>query len=158
MRLVTIFQELSEISAKGGVSNSAFWMVMILMYINIALYLMDLYALVKKKSPGETVMIMLLPGAITVMGVALFSFFLQIPANTGLERVWTENVSPRLWVELLGLAGLFAFLWCLTWRLWQRKRENRLGVMQWIFSYSLDFPQGYFLSPHDCSSTSKVSI
>ncbi len=139
MRLVTIFQEISEISGEEVISNSAFLLVMILLYLNIALYLMDLYALVKKKSPGETVMIMLLPGAITVMGAALFSFFLQIPANTGLERVWTENVSPGLWAEMLGLAGLFAFLWCLTWRLWQRKRENRLRVAQWIFSYSLDF-------------------
>lgn len=151
MRLVTIFQELSEISAKGGASNSAFLLVMILMYLNIALYLMDLYALVKKRSPGETVMIMLLPGAITVMGAVLFSFFLQIPANTGLERVWTENVSPRLWVELLGLAGLFAFLWCLTWRLWQRKRENRLRVMQWIFSYSLDFLMVFLLVVVGCA-------
>ncbi|MDE6675830.1 MAG: hypothetical protein K2K19_13655, partial [Acetatifactor sp.] len=145
MRLVTIFQEISEISAEEVISNSAFLLVMILLYLNIALYLMDLYALVKKKSPGETVMIMLLPGAITVMGAAMFSFFLQIPANTGLERVWTENVSPRLWMELLGLAGLFAFLWCLTWRLWQRKRENRLRVVQWIFSYSLDFLMVFLL-------------
>lgn len=34
---------------------------------------------------------MLLPGAVTVMGAALFSLCLQIPANTGLERVWTSG-------------------------------------------------------------------
>lgn len=62
---------------------------------------------------------MLLPGAVTVMGAALFSLCLQIPANTGLERVWTENVSPRLWAELLGRAGLLdtdAVFWCLDER------------------------------------------
>lgn len=139
MRLVTLFQKINEISAGEGVNWTAFWLVMILLYLNIALYLMDLYALVKKKTQGETVMVMLLPGAITVIGAVMFSLFLQIPASAGLERLWTKAASPGLWTELLCLAGLFAFLWCLTWRLWRRKRENRFIVVQWIFSYSLDF-------------------
>lgn len=139
MQLVALFQKLNTISAGGGITQTAFWLIMILIYLNCALYLMDLYALVKKKTQGETVMVMLLPGAITVMGAVLFSLFLQIPADAGLERAWTEAVSCGLWTELLCLAGLFAFLWCLTWRLWRRKRENRLIIVQWIFSYSLDF-------------------
>lgn len=139
MRLAALFQKLSEISEDAGIIQTAFWLIMILIYLNCALYLMDLYTLVKKKTQGETIMIMLLPGTITIMGAVLFSLFLQIPANADLERAWTEAVSPGLWTELLCLAGLFAFFWCLTWRLWRRKRENRLIVVQWIFSYSLDF-------------------
>ena len=117
----------------------AFWLIMILIYFNCALYLMDLYALVKKKTQGETIMVMFLPGTITIMGTVLFSLFLQIPANADLERVWTEAVCPGLWTELLCLAGLFMALWFLTWRLWRRKRENRFAAVRWIFSYSPDF-------------------
>lgn len=84
-------------------------------------------------------MVMLLPGAIVVMGAALFALLLQIPASAELERAWVEAASPELWAELLCLAGLFALLWFLTWRFWRRKRENRLEAVQWIFSYSLDF-------------------
>lgn len=139
MRLVALFQKLSEISGDAWITQTAFWLIMILIYFNCALYLMDLYALVKKKTQGETVMIMLLPGTITIMGAVLFSLFLQIPANANLEKVWMEAAAPGLWVELLCLAGLFAFLWCVTWRLWRRKLDNRLQAVQWIFSYSLDF-------------------
>lgn len=145
MRLVALFQKLSEISGEAWITQTAFWLIMILLYFNCALYLMDLYALVKKKTQGETVMVMLLPGTITIMGAVLFSLFLQIPANADLERVWTEAAVPGLWTELLCLAGLFAFLWCLTWWLWRRKRENRFIVVQWIFSYSLDFLMVFLL-------------
>lgn len=139
MRLVALFRELIEIAEGSWITQTAFWLILILFYLNCALYLMDLYALVKKKTQGETVLVMLLPGTITVMAAVLFSLFLQIPANADLERVWLEAAAPGLWAELLCLAGLFVFLWFLTWRLWRRKRENRLIVVQWIFSYSLDF-------------------
>lgn len=139
MRLVALFQKLSEVSEGAGITQTAFWLIIILIYFNCALYLMDLYALIKKKTQGETIMVMLLPGTITVMGAVLFSLFLQIPANADLEKVWMEAAVHGLWTELLCLAGLFAFLWCLTWRLWRRKRENSFIVIQWIFSYSLDF-------------------
>ena len=139
MRLVALFRELIEIAEGSWITQTAFWLIIILINLNCALYLMDLYALVKKKTQGETVLVMLLPGTITVMAAVLFSLFLQIPANADLERVWLEAAAPGLWAELLCLAGLFAFLWFLTWRLWRRKRENRLIVVQWIFSYSLDF-------------------
>lgn len=150
MRLVTLFRELSEVAGEGA-NWSAFWLVMVLLYINIAIYLTDLYALVKKRTQGETVMVMLLPGAITVMGAVMFSFFLQIPENAGLERVWREAAEPGLWAELLCLAGLFAFLWLLTWRLWRKGRENRLIVVQWIFSYSLDFLTVMLLAAVGCA-------
>ncbi|MCM1193251.1 MAG: hypothetical protein NC389_12585 [Acetatifactor muris] len=138
MRLTALFQELIEI-AEGKITQTAFWLVMALIYLNCILYLMDLYTLVKKKTPGETILIMLLPGTVTVMGAVLFSLLFQLPASPDLERVWMEAAAPGLWTELLCLAGLFAFLWGLTWRLWRKRRENRLIVVRWIFSYSLDF-------------------
>ncbi|MCM1117940.1 MAG: hypothetical protein NC543_01055 [bacterium] len=139
MRLVELFQDISKIAESKGVSWVAFWLVMVLLYLNIALYLMDLYALVKKKTGMETLMVMLLPGTITIMAASLIAILLQMPASAELERVWTQALSPRLYTELLCLAGLFAILWCLTWRLWRKNRENRLNVVRWIFSYSLDF-------------------
>lgn len=146
MRLTALFQELMEISEGEGVNETAFWLVMALLYLNCALYLTDLYALVKRKTPGETVMVMLLPGTIIVMGVSLFSFLMQLPASAELERAWEEAASPGLWAELLGLAGLFAVSWFLTWRLWRRKRESRFEAVQWIFSYSLDLLMMFLLT------------
>lgn len=53
MRLMALFRELMEISEGEGVNAGAFWLVMVLLYLNIALYLLDLYALVKRKTPGR---------------------------------------------------------------------------------------------------------
>lgn len=146
MRLVELFLEIGKMAESEGVNWAAFWLVMVLLYLNIALYLMDLYALVKKKTGMETLMVMLLPGTITIMAASLIAILLQIPASAELERVWTQALSPRLYAELMCLAGLFAILWCLTWRLWRKNRENRPNVVRWIFSYSLDFLMAAFLT------------
>lgn len=139
MRLVELFQKLVQIAEGESINEAAFWLVIGLMFLNIAFYLMDLYALVKKKNGMETFMVMLLPGMITIMAASLFAVLLQLPASAELERVWTQSQSPRLWAELLCLAGLFFALWFLTWRLWRKNRENRQNVVSWILTYSLDF-------------------
>lgn len=139
MRLVELFQKLVQIAEGESINEAAFWLAIGLMFLNIAFYLMDLYALVKKKNGMETFMVMLLPGMITIMAASLFAVLLQLPASAELERVWTQSQSPRLWAELLCLAGLFFALWFLTWRLWRKNRENRQNVVSWILTYSLDF-------------------
>lgn len=150
MQLVELFQEINKIAESQSVNWTAFWLVIVLLYINIALYLMDLYALVKKRTGMETLMVMLLPGTITIMAASLIAILLQLPASTELERVWTQAQSPRLWAELLCLAGLFAVLWCLTWRFWRKNWENGLSVVQWIFTYSLDFLMAALLTVVGC--------
>ena len=51
MQLIKLFQEINELSVDADVNWTAFWLVMLLMYIHIFFYIMDLYTLVKKKMP-----------------------------------------------------------------------------------------------------------
>ena len=66
---------------------------------------MDLYALVKKKTTEETLLIMILPGSVIATATMMLPICLEIPADACLESAWTKVVSPGLWAELLCLAA-----------------------------------------------------
>ena len=130
--LLNIMQE----PFSGGVS---IWLLQLVWMVNSGIYLLDLYQLVKKKTGRETALIMLLPGTVTVMGVVMFAVFAGIPTGPLLIQATEAFDAPRLSVELLVLAAVYALVWTLTWQVWKRRRENRGLQPQWVFSYALDF-------------------
>ena len=150
MQVVKLFQEIKELSAVTDINWTAFWLVLLLIYIYIALFIMDLYALVKKKTPEETVLIMLLPGSVIATATIMFTLCLDIPADACLESAWTKAVSPGLWAELLCLAALYAIFWVMAWKLWRKRQGKGVLIVQGIFSYSLDFIMVALLAVAGC--------
>lgn len=94
MQLTKLFQEMNKLSAGMEVNWTAIWLLMLLVYIYIAFFIMDLYTLVKKKTPEETFLIMLLPGSVIATATIMFILFLNIRADARLESAWTKAVSP----------------------------------------------------------------
>ena len=150
MQLTKLFQEMNKLSAGMEVNWTAIWLLMLLVYIYIAFFIMDLYTLVKKKTPEETFLIMLLPGSVIATATIMFILFLNIRADARLESAWTKAVSPGLWAELLCLAALYAVFQGLAWKLWRKKQGKWVWIAQWIFSYSLDFIMVALLAVAGC--------
>lgn len=150
MQVIKLFQEIKELSVDGDINVMAFWLVILLMFLYSALFIMDLYALVKKKTTEETLLIMILPGSVIATATLMLPICLEIPADACLESVWTKAVSPGLWAELLCLAALYAVFWVMAWKLWRKRQGKGVLIAQWIFSYSLDLIMVALLAVAGC--------
>ncbi len=111
-------------------------LLLLLTYANAGLFMWDLYQLVKKKTQWETLSVMLLPWAVSLMGGIMLAIFVNIPASKELEVFAYELESSRLSLEILGVVLHYVVLWGVL-LLYQKMRNCNLK--KWIVSCIPDY-------------------
>lgn len=108
--------------------------VMIILYVNAALYMYDFYQLIRRKSQAETMGMFVIPFGVSMAGAGLAAIMLHVPGpgteRIALFRIALENQKLQAYLVLL------AFLWIVLWAicyLLQRKREKKQTV-RWVLS------------------------
>lgn len=122
--------------------NGSMAVCMLILYANIFLYMMDFYALVKRKSTGETLSILAIPCLASICGSAMVSIFVHVPAPGKLGRFSLILESGSL-NEKLFLVGIgYGIIWFLTFfsqgRLSSGKRSKK-EILRWVLSCIPDY-------------------
>lgn len=117
-----------------AVLGGDFGVVMLVMYASAALYMLDFYQLVKRKSQAETMGIFVIPFGVSMMGAALAAMMLTVPRpDTERIALFGAALENR---KLQAYLVLLSFLWVILWGicyLLQRKRERKQTV-RWVIS------------------------
>lgn len=127
--------------ADAGEERSLLWMplFMALFFVNAGIYIADLYRIVKKKTPEETVIVMLVPVTLILTAVFMISAEVYIPADGELERFAASLDQSRLAVQLLGAVLLCACIWGGTWLLLRGRYRDGRDRRKWILSCIPDY-------------------
>ena len=98
---------LLQLYTRHGLNNEQSFIVMMgLLYFNAACYMVDLYGLLKKKTQGETVAVMMFPGILAIIGSAMVGILTYIPAADAQLSVFARRLeSERLMRELIVLCA-----------------------------------------------------
>lgn len=121
--------------------------VMLILYGNVGLYLLDFYSVVKRKHTAETVAMMALPVVVSVMGSVFAGLMVQVPNPKHLGKFAAALQSRSLNVSLVLMVVIYLLLWAVTFlsfgtfsfgkfALKKRKQED---VLRWILSGILDY-------------------
>lgn len=60
--------------------NNSLWVILLLLYAAATFYMIDFYNLVKRKSRAETMGMMAIPFAVSMIGAVLAAMFVRVPA------------------------------------------------------------------------------
>lgn len=120
--------------------NATSMLVMLAMlYFNAGCYLVDLYGIVKKKSQGETIAIMLFPGTLAVMGSAMTGLFNNVPATqAGLAEFARRLESGTLMQDFITVLLFYAAAWAVAWNPKGQHRDKK-AFTRWVLSCVPDF-------------------
>ena len=131
---------LLQLYTRHGMDNEQSFIVMMgLLYFNAACYMVDLYGLLKKKTQGETVAVMMFPGILAIIGSAMVGILTYIPAADAQLSVFARRLeSERLMRELIVVAVFYALAWTLAWSPNGQHRDKKAFV-RWILSCIPDF-------------------
>ena len=96
-----------------AVLGGDFGVVMLVMYASAALYMLDFYQLVKRKSQAETMGIFVIPFGVSMMGAALAAMMLTVPRpDTERIALFGAALENR---KLQAYLVLLSFLWVILW-------------------------------------------
>lgn len=118
-------------------SKGSFGIMMLILYINIILYVLDFYHLIKRKSKAETAAILIIPITLSAMGSMLATIFVHVPEPTKLDRFLHMLQSYQLNVSLFAVPALYALFFgiSLLSQLNRRKKDR----VNWILSCGTDY-------------------
>lgn len=122
--------------------NGSLVVWMLLLYANVILYMIDFYALVKRKSKGETLSILAIPCLASVCGSAMVSIFVHVPVPgklDGFSRALESGILNRI-LLLVGIS--YGIIWILT--LFSQGRlssgtRSKKEIVRWVLSCIPDY-------------------
>lgn len=112
--------------------NNSLWVILLILYAGAGLYMFDFYNLVKRKSRAETMGMMAIPFAVSMIGAGLAAIFVRVPAPGYLGAFYVVLKSLQLHAKLAGSAVIYFLLWGISFYL-QRKRRKKEKI-RWVLS------------------------
>ena len=126
------------VDADGSLFFSGSLGIMLLMlYGNALVYIIDFYSLVKRKSRKETAAIMVIPITLSVLGSAMLEMFVSIPGLQKLGKFASALQHRKLHFALIGLVLFYGILW--TFSLFFHRILKRKDFQRFILSCILDY-------------------
>ena len=117
--------------------NNPFEFMILILYANIIIYVIDFYRLMKKKSKAETMAIMLIPITASAMGGMLAGMFIYVPKPSGLSEFSMAFQERSLSMQLLLVPAAYLVLFFLSF-ISQKKRRKK-DKIRWIASCIPDY-------------------
>lgn len=112
--------------------SSSSGIMLLLLYGNIILYMIDFYHLMKRKSKAETVAVLLIPVTASCMGAMLATLYVYVPEPSALGDFASAFSDKELSRKLLLVPAAYLLLWGISF-FWQRKRSKE-DFRRWIYS------------------------
>lgn len=117
--------------------NNPFEFIMLILYANIIIYVIDFYSLMKKKSKAETMAIMLIPITASAMGAMLAGIYVYVPKPSNLSEFCMAFEARSLSMQLLFVPAAYLILFILSF-ISQKKRKKK-DKTRWIVSCIPDY-------------------
>ncbi len=117
-------------------SDGSVWLMLLLLYGNVIFYLIDLYALTKRRSKAETAAMLAIPGVVSMMGASLAALFVHVPEMGDLEAFLIALDSLELCASLFLIAAAYVLFWAVCFALQRRRKKKE--VVRWMLSCVLD--------------------
>lgn len=114
-----------------------FGVMMLIMFANIALYLLDFYSLTKVKSTAETLAVLIIPAIGAAWWSVMAALTIYVPKPGELGVFYEALQSPGLNAALSLMVVAYLIVWLLNSR-WQRKRRKHDSIL-WILSCMPDY-------------------
>ena len=120
-----------------------FWFMMILLFLNAGLYLVDLYHLVKRKSKAETVSLVAIPGAFAILLAGVASLCAHVPNllratyRSEILSLLVTTMQRETNLALLLVVFLYPVLWGIG--LWRQRRYEHGSRKRWVLSCIPDY-------------------
>ena len=95
--------------------NNSLEIVLIILFVNIFIYLLDFYNLVKRKSKAETLAIMGVPLVVSAIGSVLMVTAVNIPDPGQLDPFVEVLTEPEVCLQLCFIVGIYVILWLITY-------------------------------------------
>lgn len=117
--------------------NNSLDIILIILYVNVFIYLLDFYNLVKRKSKAETLAVMGVPTVVAVMGSVFAVLFVSVPEPGNLDSFVAVLAEPEVCMHLVFIVGVYAILWLITY--FSQKKRARKDIRKWIISCIPDY-------------------
>lgn len=118
-------------------AGNSLGIMMVVLYANTILYMLDFYNLVKRKSQAETFAMLSIPLVVSLCGSTLAGTLLSVPMPGHLDAFVMAHVDESLSVQLLFVVAFYGILWLVTY--FSQQKRLREDVRKWILSCIPDY-------------------